>query len=331
MKLLKIFMSICLVLFCTFTFMHGRNLINSESNVVKSEEFQGVISLWQIDGFEGGVGSRKQFLLKIARQFEKENSGVLIMVTNMSKKGAEENIQNGILPDMISFSNGIDLRGMTELNTDRKSVGGVVGNVSYAVAWCRGGYVLIENPKYVNKDKKYEFVLVSQGEYTQPILAMCLEELKFNDIEILSPMNAYVKFVSGKSRYLLGTQRDVNRLKAREMTVNCTPFVEYNDLYQYVLVSSKDPLKQFYSGKFIDFLLSEKCQKELYNIGMMSCFFDVKFENDHLNQMQMIKNNYTLSAFTHSAYLKELQNLSQSWVSGSDNVENKIKKMLIKS
>ena len=47
--------------------------------------------------------------------------------------------------------------------------------------------------------------------------------------------------------------------------------------------------------------------------------------------MQMIKNNYTLSAFTHSAYLKELQNLSQSWVSGSDNVENKIKKMLIKS
>ncbi len=332
MKLLRIFFAIIIVFCCSFTILHGKKILKEENQTEESEEYQGIISVWQIDGFEGGIGSRKQFLLKVARSFEKEYNGVLVMVTNITKQGAEDNIKNGIYPDMISFSNGVDISGMCELNVLKDFIGGMIGGVSYAVSWCRGGYVLIENPAfYAKKDIEKNSIVVSQGEYTQPVLAMCFDDLCFENIEILSPMDAYVKFVMGKSKYFLGTQRDVNRLQTRKMEINTTPIVKYNDLYQYISIVSKSELKRFYAEKFIEYLISEKTQQKLSDIGMMSCYYNVKFDNEHLNQIQLTKNQYTLSAFTHSEDLKYLHDISLLWAKGNKDAENKIKNVLIKS
>ena len=118
-------------MFCIlFTCFYGVRKISAENVTTKSEEYQGVLSLWQIDSFEGGIGSRKQFLLKIARGFEKKHKGVLVMVTNITKDGAEENFKNGIYPDMISYGNGVDVKNFSEIKTEKIVKGGKSGMVN---------------------------------------------------------------------------------------------------------------------------------------------------------------------------------------------------------
>jgi hypothetical protein len=85
-------------------------------------------------------------------------------------------------------------------------------------------------------------------------------------------MDAYVKFVTGKVKWFLGTQRDVNRLETRGMSVKVTPLERFNDLYQYVSITSSDQIKRYYAEQFINYLVSEQVQKKLNEIGMLSCF-----------------------------------------------------------
>ena len=92
MKIFRFIVSVAIVLSLTFTAFIGKDKINEQSKITAPSEYKGIISLWQIDGFEGGSGSRKQFLLKVAREFEKKNNGVLVMVINHTFLSAKENV-----------------------------------------------------------------------------------------------------------------------------------------------------------------------------------------------------------------------------------------------
>ena len=331
MKIIRIISAFFLVFAITFTWIYGRHKISAENSVTKSEEYQGVITLWQIDSFEGGVGSRKQFLLKIAREFEKKNNGVLVMVVNMTKEGAEENFKNGIYPDMISYGNGVQVERVSELKKTVVINSGLVGDKLYATAWCRGGYVLISNNERFefNEDSVIDNLTVSQAKYTQPLIALLMENIKVNNVEILSPMDAYVKFVSGKTEFLLGTQRDINRLNIRGMNVKSILLASYNDLYQYISVTTENQMKRFYSEEFINFLLSKNSQDKLAEIGMMSCFYNVKYDNEHLSNMQKLNNFMKVSAFIPEQKLKEMHELAPLALKGDEQAKIKIKNMLV--
>ena len=330
MKISRIVCSILLISVIIFTCFYGVYKIGAENYIVKQEDYQDVLTLWQIDNFEGGTGSRKQFLMSVARKFEKNNKGILIMVLNLTKEGAEENFNNGIFPDMISYGHGVEVKNVSEFVPVNTVKGGLVDDRVYATAWCRGGYVMIKNPNFKNSGNADECIIVSQGEYTQPLTALCMEEIDVKSVKMLSPMDAYVKFVSGKAKYFLGTQRDVNRLSSREMLVEIVPFEKYNDLYQYISITSIDGVKKYYSKEFINYLVSEKIQKELNKIGMMSCYYSVDFENENLTIMQSVKNNFlSLSIFTPTQNLIELRGLSLSAVYGNKDAKIKIKNILI--
>jgi hypothetical protein len=172
-------------------------------------------------------------------------------------------------------------------------------------------------------------MLVSQGEFTQPTLALFVDGIKVNSINIKKPMDAYVEFVLGKTSFFLGTQRDVHRLERRGVEVKVKTLNSYNDLYQYVSVTSTDALKSVYAEKFIEHLLSEKIQKNLSSIGMMSCFYTVDFDNIHLNEMQNAKEFKTISAFTPSTVLKEMQSISLKALAGNTESQIKIKNILV--
>ena len=317
-------------MFCIlFTCFYGVRKISAENVTTKSEEYQGVLSLWQIDSFEGGIGSRKQFLLKIARGFEKKHKGVLVMVTNITKDGAEENFKNGIYPDMISYGNGVDVKNFSEIKTEKTVKGGMIGDKIYATAWCRGGYVLISKGDSCENIEIIDELIVSKSEFTQPLTALYTEDIEVNKAEILPPMDAYVKFVSSKCKYLLGTQRDVNRLETRGMEVVTRPLKEYNDLYQYISITANEPVKKYYCEEYINYLLTESSQEELKKIGMMSCFYKIKHDNAHLQGIQNTESAYTISAFTSLLNLKEMQDLVMLAKGGNTQAKIKIKNMLI--
>ena len=327
MKIFRFILSGIIIFSLVFTIFVGKDKIKEQGKITNSAEYRGIITLWQIDGFEGGSGSRKQFLLKTAREFEKKNEGVLVMVINHTFLSAKESMEKGILPDLISFSNGVELKEMESLTVKKTVLGGKVGDKVYATAWCRGGYVLLKNPNAKNKESNT--IIVSQKEYTQPLVALMLEGIEFENIKSFSPLDAYVNFTAGKEEYFLGTQRDVVRLTNRGFEFICTPLTEYNDLYQYVALTSKDKVKKALAKNFIDYLLSDKVQKSLNQISMFSPYLEVEFDNENLSLMQKINGKKTISAFNHVSTLTQMQEDAIEGVKGNQNAINKIKKILI--
>lgn len=330
MKLLRTIVGAFLIFSIVFTFTVGRNKISEGGVDTSPTEYKGIITVWQVDSFEGGAGSRKQFLLKAARGYEKLNDGVLVMVSDYTVDGVKDALNSGLRPDMISFGCGVEITGFSELNTDRSTNGGMVGGKTYAVAWCRGGYVLIANPTLTEEiPDELDGLVVSQGEYTQPLTALALEGITAKNAEIKSPMDAYVKFVAGKTPYFLGTQRDIVRLSNRGFDVMVRPLERYNDLYQYISVTGQDELKRFYAEKFINYLLSDTVQQKLTDISMLSPYIDIDHDDKHLSSMQKVKEGRTVSAFIQQEVLREMQSLSPSLLSGEKEALNKIKNILV--
>jgi ABC-type glycerol-3-phosphate transport system substrate-binding protein len=320
-----------IIVFCTlFTAFIGKDLIAEEQNKTLPLEYKGIITVWQVDSFEGGVGSRKNFLLKIAREYEKKYKGLFIMVMNYTANGVKENLDKGIYPDLISFGGGTEVKGFSEINIATSFGGGKVDGKTYAAAWCRGGYALIYNPNLTDgKDERIENLLVSQGEYNLPLVALIEEGVIANNIEVKKPMDAYIKFVSGKTPYMLGTQRDIMRLNTRGMDAGIIPLTQFNDLVQYAVVTSKEQIKRYYAEKFLEFLLSEKIQSKLCEIGMLSVEKVSKSENDKLNLMQKVEGFSTVSAFTLPEVLREVQTQSLLAAKGNAEALNKIKNIVV--
>ena len=327
MKIIRIIIVLLLTVSVSITILFGKAKIGEEISLVEQKEYKGIITVWHIDGFEGGSGSRKQFLLKMSREFEKQNSGVLVMVINHTFSSLKEGIDKGNYPDIISYSNGAEVNGMQELNLSRAVVGGKIGGKVYATAWCRGGYVLIKNSNAL--DKRQNTIIVSQAEFTQPLLAMALEGLEFDNIEVHKPMDAYVKFTSNKYTYFLGTQRDVVRLSNRGMEVECVPLTAFNDLYQYMALTCTDSMKSVYARRFIEFIISDSVQAKLNEICMLSPYIQVVNQIETLNGMQNLNDFKSISCFSHHELLKEIQDLSLSILKGSKEDINKIKNLLI--
>ena len=58
------------------------------------------LNVWQIDSFEGGKGSRADYLQKIGANFSKKEK-CYVNVTSISAESARVNLANGVTPDII--------------------------------------------------------------------------------------------------------------------------------------------------------------------------------------------------------------------------------------
>ncbi len=329
MKVLRLVAAAVLVFSVAFTAFYGKDKIADNGVSVSPAEYKGILTLWHIDTFEGGVGSRKQFLMSVSRDFEKNNTGVLVMATDHTAESAEQALSEGKFPDLISFGVGVDVKNLQPLDVDVNSYGGGYNGVTYAVPWARGGYCLIENPEFMsNKNEKIPLI-VSQGEFTNPLVAFALSGKTETNIEILTPMNAYVKFVSGKARYLLGTQRDINRLITRGMDFVSEPLAGYNDLYQYISVTTSDPEKREYCEKFVKFIISDCVQKNLHKIGMYGCYSEAEYDSPDMAAMQKATGKCCISAFSSAELVKDLQAKGKLAAAGDENELAKIKKLIV--
>lgn len=328
MKVLRIFLSGLLFFCCLFTAFFGATKISASNS--SEPTFRGIISVCQIDTFEGGRGSRRGFLLSVARRFEKRYNGVLIMVTEHTLQSYENAIANGEKFDAVSFGDGVNVSGTKELNLDYDFSLGKINGKTFCLPWCCGGYYLISLSENVDfTARKIEKVLVSEAEYTQPITAFLQAGFSAEKTETLSPFDAYYRFTGGKDEYFLGTQRDIIRLTNRGCEFSYLVLSNYNDLYQYIAVTGEDSLKNYYAERFIEFLLDKEEQKKLTQIGMISAFYNVEFEEQALNDLQGATFLQGLPSFTSASLLKEMQTLSKSAITGDDEAIRKIKKLLI--
>ena len=222
----------------------------------KEAEARTVVRVWNIDTFEGGKGSRTAFLKSVARELQGE---AYYLVTSYTLEGALSAFAEGDAPDVLSFGVGLSEFAERLLPLPYSFAGGELGGKTLAYPWCMGGYYLFSLTDFEGEGR----TVLSVGGENLPAVAARLEGISGEETESVA---AYTGFLSGKYRYLLGTQRDVCRFQARGVSVQARPLTKYCDLYQYIGILSSE--KRDASLAFVEALLSPEVQGRLSQIGM---------------------------------------------------------------
>ena len=301
-----------------------------------SGQYKTVITVWQIDTFEGGTGSRADFLSSAFKSLNAE--GIIALVKTQTTESMEKAFKNGEIPDMISFGVGCGevMNYVRELPFKSFS-SGELGGKYYAVPWCSGGYYLIAKSgdnRLIdglidsNSDKKADKLIVSDGENILPVLSLKQLGITANAV-YLPPKDAYSRFLSEKNAVLLGTQRDIKRIEKKKDEFAVRPLEGYSDLVQYIAITTKNDDKYRYCKLAIERLLSEEVQKKLYKIGMMRTDGKVSGEAEFYGY-DFSKNEYTLSPFLSKRLIADAKseiNKATTDVKISENVKSGLKRL----
>lgn len=240
----------------------------TQSKEVSAETQKTVLSLWQIDSFEGGKGSRSSYLKSVADEFS-ESENCFITVTSLSSDAARLNIAEGIVPDMISY--GAGAYGFENIIRGKKAY----------YNWCRGGYCFLTLEGDFS-DITPENTVINCG--IDNLYGAAALFCGIGEAQTAKPTEAYLKLINGKFKYLFGTQRDIFRLRTREATYKIKPVTEFNDLYQNISVTSADAAKSAYAEKFIKNLLLKGG-----GVEKLGLFYDgINIYGDDLKDMQNI-------------------------------------------
>lgn len=253
---------------------------------VDAVQEKNVLTVWQIDSFEGGRGSRADFIQKIGKDFSDKNS-CYVSVVSLSEDAAVLNLKEGNIPDIISYGAGIS---------------GLENHISSYKTWCHGGYcVLTVDANADFSDINSENVIINEGKGNLVSAAALFCGLQGAATE--KPTAAYVKLINGGYKYLLGTQRDIYRLKTRGVSFAVKPVRQFNDLYQNISVVTES--KNAKSAlNFIDYLMSRT--NEVINLGLLS---ENTVYDDEMKIMQGISYEYKLTAPVSADTKNQLQNL----------------------
>lgn len=249
-------------------FSHGKNA-DADKDIC-------VLNLWQIDGFEGGKGSRASYLQNLATEFAKKTD-CYVVVTALSADAARYNLSGGAEPDLISY--GAGMHGIESY---------ITGDSPY-YTWCNGGYCFLALDGNADfSDITAENTVVNRGtdNLSGAAALFCGVDKALFD----KPTGAYVKLINGKYKYLLGTQRDIFRLKTRGVAFSVKPVTEFNDLYQNISITAKDYRKQILAESFISYMLN--LSKNVSRLGLM--YQGINLYDDEMHVMEGLTYNYKL-------------------------------------
>ena len=176
-----------------------------------------------------------------------------------------------------------------------------------------GGYFLIKKQTSSSQDE----VIFSENIYNSSLLAYAISGEKLSSYKVLNVLEAYNEFLINKKACLIGTQRDIIRLTNREVSFTATPIGEFNDLIQYVTLTSKTKINAYYGSLFIEYLLSNKVQNTLTKIKMLSPVVKGLYsENEYFKSLENQSVKYTVSPFTCYEDIQKLKTLAEDLIKG---------------
>lgn len=252
-----------------------------------------VLTLWQIDSFEGGRGSRAEYLRSLAQDYAK-TANVYIEVTALSSDAARTNISAGVVPDIISY--GAGFYGIESLVLE-----------GYGKAWCRGAYCLIALSGTDFSSVSTANTVINEGKDDNLVSVAALFS-GLQGADYAAPTSAYVSLISGEYDFLLGTQRDVIRLQTRGESFEVKPLPEFNDLYQYITVLTRDGEKAVVAEEYINYVLLHG--ESLTRIGMLRD--GVTLYSDEMHALEGVDFSYTIPAVASSGAVDEIKKAARS-------------------
>ncbi len=289
----------------------------------KSEEKvkTAVITVWNVDSFEGGKGSRTTFLRNACKNFSKRYKNVSFLVTSYTLEGVKTALSKGITPDLISYGGcSLNLENYAEkISYSVKDGGELSKGKRYAVSFLKGCYFKIE------KGDKNGTVILSKGDFTSPEIAGLFSDAKGINYQILSPIKAFNLFATKKDVTLIGTQRDVFRLINNEEEFTLTPILDYSDLYQYISLTAKGETEKFYAREFISYLLSDSVQEKLTSLGLFSVNKSGLYTGDEYFSKSEVLPKYTFSPYADISEYDNVCNLAFSSLTRGHNYDEIVK------
>ena len=211
---------------------------------------------------------------------------------------------NGDFSDIISYSAGF------------YGLESYVGGKNFVnKVWCRGGYCLLSIDEMAGfNDATAQNTVVNAGTDNLADVAAVLCGVGGAAME--KPTNAYLKLIGGKYKYMLGTQRDVFRLKTRNVSFTIKPIEQFNDLYQNISILTDVGEKVELCNKFIDYLLKNS------GVGALGLFGGGELVAEELNCMANTQFEHILNYPCGKDYIQ----LLKAAAAGGDI--NKIKSLL---
>ena len=311
----------------------------------KKAEYQGVITLWNVDTFEGGSASKSSFLENVSLKFEEQNKGAYIKVERLSIDEFFSRVKEGKKPDLFSFGNGVqnylneDIQTLPSemlLNLKQNFLScGLDSSLIKAIPWSYSMYCLISSASRIEKagknyknnlkelalnlsfdqklkkSTKHTYSLTFGGNefsnavniFTREFSVNLNNEVKMKNIDEKYNKNtfyeAYVNFINNKASVLLGTNRDVFRMENRkfagkETDVIYEPLLSFSDLVNYVSITTAETKKKKVCLDFIKFLLSERVQKSINNIGLFSPVLNGIYQEGIMKEIELKINEQML-------------------------------------
>lgn len=259
------------------------DIITDEILSRREKYFYGTITLWQIDCFEGGTGSRATWLKEQSYAFEKRHNGVYIAVETVSPERAEILLKTK-KPDIISFSSPIKIGDTQQISLNEPFFRTDLQSVVFddAVPWCFGAYFLFEGEEEKSKDK----IAYTEKNGYYPLRVTEEFDLNKQTQEFSKQYEAFNAYANKKISSLIGTQRDLYRLKnLKENRQGNISVASYSDLVQYFSVFKQNNEKKTEMiNKYISFILSADVQNNIGKLGLFPVNIEAEpqFENTYM-------------------------------------------------
>jgi hypothetical protein len=324
----------CLVFVCLSPFY----IFKAENYELNLEEYfrlengtKIVLTLYNIETFEGGTNSRTRYLEQQALKFNEANSNCFVVVKTLSEDELAISLRNNNLPDIFSFGVGVgsyiqgflaELNSNGNIRSDLLNYGKKNGEL-LAYPYILSGYTLITYDSFLNDESEFSSRILADS--TKKVAGVCVS-LSTNCAEALcsngascsesdivqaeSSYDAYKNFLSKKAKSLVGTARDLARCKNREDNGSLSScsykfLSSYTDLVQYVsVVDTGSSIKMLCAQAFATFLTENTCQKALANYGLFSTTTDI-YDEGYMDEFEdaLQEKLTSVSAFSTSEEL----------------------------
>lgn len=270
-KIKKIINLFVLMFFIAFSLLFCLNKVNKSHIISNNNSTPEIYELWHIESFEGGGLSRLTYLKNIALEYEKQNPNKLFIVKQIESDQLANALSKNF-PHIISFSEQVAkdiLPLLKNFDKEYNIQDNFLKSAQYngklmALPFIASGYC------YFTKTSSKENLTTYTANNNLHTAIDITNNTNINNNQILSSYECYTKFVNSNNIKLLGTARDLFRIKNLEslgrFSVNYEPVSSFSDLVQYLGTTSNNPEVI----KFIDFALSDVNQKNLTKFSLFS-------------------------------------------------------------
>ncbi len=269
MRLKKIVNLIVLCVFVAFVITICLSSFNNLTLIGKNKNNLKIYELWHIESFEGGGANRQNYLNQLALAYEKQNPTQLFMIKKIEADQLENALKQST-PHLISFSEQVSktvLPYLIEFDSEYNIQTNFIESAKYngklmALAFIASGYCY-----FTKSNSTTEHIYTANNNLHN---ATDLISTPINNNQTLSSYECYSKFVNNKNIKLLGTARDLFRVKNLEslgrFNVTYEPVDTFTDLVQYLgaTTNNNDILK------FVNYILSDFNQLKLTNLSLFS-------------------------------------------------------------